>query len=148
MFILHKFSLKLIFPQHSLSSYTQIDPSSISNSTPNVIKTVTAVSTHPDILTVTLPYLIDYLAVILTSTSTRSTPLWQVAKSLSSSLLTIVSGTIGEDECKRLMGGEDGVLVRLVCLCVRTSVQSVEYSGVLKDLSKLVWCYTLAAADE
>lgn len=90
----------------------------------------------------------DYLAVTLTSTNTHSTSHWQVARSLSSALLTVVSGTIGEDGCKRLMGGEDGVLLKLMCLCVKTSVQSVEYTDVLKDLSHLVWCYTLAATDE
>ncbi len=124
--------------------HTHTDPSQITLTTPCTLRALTSLSTHPDLLTLILPSLTNYLSAILAHPS----PNWEVAQYTAASLLSLVTELGNSDICRGLLEGTDGVLVRVVCLCIRTRAHSEEYSRVLVRIRELVWRYCLSASVE
>ncbi len=152
-----KFMSQLVMPSHMQCPntaspmhyilwwiHTHTDPSQITLTTPCTLRALTSLSAHPDLLTLILPSLTNYLSAILAHPS----PNWEVAQYTAASLLSLVTEHGNSDMCRGLLEGTDGVLVRVVCLCIRTRAHSEEYSHVLVRVRELVWRYCLSASDE
>ena len=119
------------------------DPSQLEPTVPRIIQILTSLSSHPDLLTLTLPALVNFLSAILSSL----TPHWELAQCTTTSLLSLLGDQLGSDVCRGLVEGEEGVLVKLVCLCVRASTLSEGFGHVISSVGELISRYSMVASD-
>ena len=129
-------------PPHTHTHTT--DPSQLDPTAPRTIQILTSLSSHPDLLTLTLPALVNFLSALLSSPA----PHWELARCTATSLLSLIADQLGSDVCRGLVEGEEGVLVKLVCLCVRASTLSEGFGHVISSVGELIRRYSMVASDE
>ena len=75
------------------------------------------------------------------------TPHWELTQCTTTSLLSLIGDQLGSDVCRGLVEGEEGVLVKLVCLCVRASTLSEGFGHVISSVGELISRYSMVASD-